>query len=72
MEKLYNKYLAYNDQMINKCENCGGRIIFILIEMISRRRLPKKLEDTINMVGLMLLIGLSAIIMVKDFLTIIF
>lgn len=50
----------------------GGRIIFILIEMISRRRLPKKLEDTINMVGLMLLIGLSAIIMVKDFLTIIF
>lgn len=22
MEKLYNKYLVYNDQMINKCENC--------------------------------------------------
>ena len=22
MKKLYNKYLNYNDQMINKCENC--------------------------------------------------
>jgi regulator of sigma E protease len=50
----------------------GGRIIFILIEMISRRRLPKKLEDTINMVGLMVLFGLSIIIMIKDFISLVF
>lgn len=50
----------------------GGRILFILIEIISRRRLPKKVEDTINAVGLFALLGLSVIIMIKDVLTIIF
>ena len=44
----------------------GGRMIFILIEMISRRRLPKKIEDTINAVGLFVLLGLSFVIMIKD------
>lgn len=50
----------------------GGRILFILIEMISRRRLPRKLEDTINAVGLYALLALSAIILIKDFITILF
>ena len=50
----------------------GGRIIFILFEMISRRRLPAKIEETINAVGLFILLGLSAIIMVKDFFVILF
>ena len=49
----------------------GGRIIFILIEMIGRRRLPRKVEDTINMVGIIALIGLSVIILIKDFVTLI-
>jgi Zn-dependent protease len=49
----------------------GGRIIFILVEMISHRRLPKKIEDTINAVGLFVLLGLSFVIMVKDIFTII-
>ncbi len=49
----------------------GGRIIFILIEMISRRRLPKKIEDTINAVGLFILLGLSFVIMIKDIITLI-
>lgn len=44
----------------------GGRILFILIEIIARRRLPKKVEDTINSVGLMALLGLSVLIMIKD------
>ena len=50
----------------------GGRMIFLLIEMISRRRLPKKIEDTINAVGLFLLLGLSFVIMIKDIFTLIF
>ena len=50
----------------------GGRIIFLLIEIISRRRLPRQLEDTINAVGLYALLGLSVIILVKDFIAVIF
>ena len=50
----------------------GGRMIFLLIEMISRRRLPKKIEDTINAVGLFILLGLSFVIMIKDIFTLIF
>lgn len=50
----------------------GGRILFILIEMISRRRLPRKFEDTINAVGLYALLALSALILIKDFITILF
>ena len=49
----------------------GGRIIFILIEMIGRRRLPKRFEDTINMVGLIALFVLSIIITIKDFIALI-
>ena len=50
----------------------GGRIIFILFEMISRRRLPARIEESINAVGLFILLGLSVIIMVKDFFVILF
>ena len=44
----------------------GGRIITILAEMVSRKRLPKKVEGMINAVGLALLLLLSLVIMVKD------
>ena len=44
----------------------GGRMITILVEMITGKRMPKKVEGTINAVGLMLLLGLSMIILVKD------
>ncbi len=44
----------------------GGRLITILIEMVSRKKLPKKVEGMINFVGLVILLGLSAVIMVKD------
>lgn len=44
----------------------GGRLLTILIEMITRRRMPKKLEGAINSIGLALLLGLSAVILVKD------
>ena len=44
----------------------GGRLLTIIIEMITRKKLPPKVEGMINGVGLALLLGLSLIIMVKD------
>lgn len=44
----------------------GGRLLTQLIEMITRKRIPAKIEGIINTVGLILLLGLSAVIMVKD------
>ncbi len=44
----------------------GGRLLTILIEMISRRKVPAKVEAAINGVGLILLLGLSFLIMIKD------
>jgi len=44
----------------------GGRLITILVEMVTRKRMPKKVEGIINGVGLVLLLGLSLVIMVKD------
>lgn len=47
----------------------GGRLICVLIEMITRKRIPAKIEAAINGVGLILLLALSVIIMVKDIFT---
>lgn len=44
----------------------GGRLLTQLIEMITRKRIPAKVEGIINSVGLILLLGLSAVILVKD------
>ena len=44
----------------------GGRIFTILIEMISGKKLPTKVEEWINAVGLSLLLGLSFLILIKD------
>ena len=44
----------------------GGRIVVILIEMITRKKLPARVEAIVNGVGLILLLLLSIIIMVKD------
>ena len=44
----------------------GGRLLTVLIEMITRKRIPKKIEGLINGVGLMLLLLLSFVIMIKD------
>ncbi len=44
----------------------GGRLITLLIEMITRKKLPAKVEGMINGIGLMLLLGLSVVIMIKD------
>ena len=50
----------------------GGRLLTLIIEMITRKKLPAKVEGIINAVGLALLLGLSVIIMVKDLFQLIF
>ncbi len=44
----------------------GGRIFTILIEMITGKKLPAKVEGMINAIGLSLLLGLSFIVLIKD------
>ena len=44
----------------------GGRLITILFEMITRKRVPPKIEGIINAVGLSLLLLLSFFVMIKD------
>ena len=44
----------------------GGRLIVILAEMVTRKKIPPKIEGIINGVGLALLLALSLVVMVKD------
>ena len=44
----------------------GGRFLMLLIEWISRKPVPRRIEAVINTVGLVLLLGLSLVIAVKD------
>ena len=44
----------------------GGRLITILFEMITRKRLPPKIEGIINAVGLSVLLIFSFFVMIKD------
>ena len=49
----------------------GGRLLTLLIEMVSRKKIPPKVEGIINAVGLILLLGLSLVVMIKDIVQII-
>lgn len=44
----------------------GGRLMFILFEMIFRKPVPQKFEAAVHAIGLLLLIGLILIITFKD------
>ena len=44
----------------------GGRLLFILIEMIFRKPVPQKYEALVHTVGFILLIGLMLLITAKD------
>ena len=50
----------------------GGRLLSTLVEMITRKKLPAKIENMINGIGLVLLLGLSLVIMLKDIFQLIF
>ncbi|MBQ9421385.1 MAG: site-2 protease family protein [Lachnospiraceae bacterium] len=44
----------------------GGRLLFILIEMVTRRKVPKELESRIHMIGTMMLLALMMFILFND------
>lgn len=44
----------------------GGRIIFVIYEMITRKRANQRLEMTVNNLGMLLLLGLIVVITVGD------
>ena len=46
----------------------GGRIVFMLIELITRKRVPQKVEAIIHTVGIIILLALMAVITFKDIL----
>ncbi len=50
----------------------GGRMVFLLIEIIFRRPVPQKFEAPINFAGLILMLGLMVLILFKDIFTLIF
>lgn len=50
----------------------GGRLMFILFEMIFRKPVPQKYESVIHAVGFVLLLALMILIAAKDILTLIF
>ena len=44
----------------------GGLLIFILLETITRKKLDPKIENTINMIGMLLLFGFMILVTLKD------
>ncbi len=44
----------------------GGRLVFILLEMIFRKPVPQKYESIVHAVGMILLLALMAVISFKD------
>lgn len=50
----------------------GGRLITILVEMVTRKKIPAKIEGMINAIGLMILFGLMILVLFKDVFTLLF
>ena len=50
----------------------GGRLLFVLLEMITRRKLPEKVEGWIHTAGFVVLISLMVLITCKDVYTLFF
>lgn len=44
----------------------GGRLVFVLIEMIFRKPVPKEIEAKIHGIGLILLLGLTVLVSILD------
>jgi len=45
----------------------GGRIVFVLPELIFRRRVPHQFENMVHGIGMMLLLAVMIYVNVKDF-----
>ena len=50
----------------------GGRLVFILIEMITRKPVPQKYESVVHTVGFIVFIGFMLLITAKDIWSLIF
>ena len=50
----------------------GGRLMFILFEMITKRKVPQKYEALVHGIGFALLLGFMALITIKDIWSLIF
>lgn len=50
----------------------GGRLLFIFIEMISRRKVSEKYESLVHTVGFIILIGFMLLVTLKDIWSLIF
>ncbi len=50
----------------------GGRLLFILIEMVTRKKVPEKYESVVHTVGFIILIAFMLIITFKDIWSLIF
>lgn len=44
----------------------GGRLLFIAVEAIARRPVPRKLETVVHAIGLLILFGVIAVVVVRD------
>ena len=44
----------------------GGRLVFILFEMVFRRKVPEKFEGAVHFIGIVLLMGLMVLVTFKD------
>lgn len=44
----------------------GGRLVFMIIEAVTKRRVPEKVEGTIHFIGLILLFALMIFVMGND------
>jgi regulator of sigma E protease len=44
----------------------GGRIVFVLVEMVGRRRVNSNIERWANVAGLVVLLGLMVVLIVRD------
>lgn len=44
----------------------GGRLLFLLVELVTRRRVNPKYEGMVHAVGLILLLGLVAVVSIND------
>jgi len=44
----------------------GGRLFFVLIELVTRKKVPQKIEGWLHTIGLLLLFALLALVSIVD------
>lgn len=44
----------------------GGRLVFLLVEMITKKKAPEKIEGAVNFAGFAILMGFMVLVMISD------